>query len=132
MGTPSKTGNLDANGALKVSLAADTAVATTYVDVTNTAQKLPGTPLENRREMIIAFPTDFVFLGPSGIDNNTGYGTRGRKGGTTWDYASAIGDYSSRRQFLRGQYATLRVTDDLGVYGVNNSALESVVVLELS
>jgi|GEM_PF-6875225 len=45
---------------------------------------------------------------------------------------SRRGDYSSRFQFLRGQYVTLALSDEVDVYGTVPGAVEDVVVLELA
>lgn len=134
MAIPSKAGIVDANGALKVSLAANTDVASEIVTFGSSATptKLPDTPLANRRTFLVAFPTDNVFMGDATVSEAAGYVTRGTERESGWNQPSARSEYSNRKQFLRGQYVMLRITDDIDFYVLNEGAIEQAVGFELS
>lgn len=128
----SKAYPLDPQGKLRTDRSAFTSIETTLVIDPNPAAP-PANPLANRRFVVLAFPTDTVRLGDSAVSDTTGYGTRGTARGSGWDHASARALYSSRFQFLRGQYASIQVSDGVEVYArIHGVAFEDVVVLELA
>lgn len=132
MATPAKTVNLDGNGHAKVSSAANSDLETTLLIDPNPSA-VPPSALGDRRHLVIAFPTDIVRLGVSSVSDSTGYGVRGRKGGSDWQQASARSAYSNRKQFLRGQYTSLLVANELTIYArIRANALEDVVAFELA
>ena len=128
----SKAYPLDRQGKLRADRSAAASIETTLAIDPDPAA-LPASPLANRRFVVLAFPTDTVRLGDSTVSNTTGYGTRGTQRGSGWDHASARALYTSRFQFLRGQYASIQVSDAVEAYArIHAVALEDVVVLELA
>lgn len=124
--------NIDGVGRILCSSAAAHAVAGQGVDNPED-DPLPPNPLSKRRLSIIAFPTDAVLLGPSGVTTSSGYGVRGAGRSSGWASAPiGLEQHSSRAQFLRGQYTYLPVTDGVVVHGIKEGAIEEVATLELA
>lgn len=122
---------IDATGRLKVTMSAADAIATTLVN-NPLDDPIPDNPVKGRRLLVIAFPTDKVVLGPPGVSKTTGYGVRGTGRADPWTDPPVISQYSSRAQFLRGQYTYMWVTDDVDVHGFVDTGVEIVVALELA
>jgi hypothetical protein len=132
MGVPAKIANVDGYGHTKVSSAANSDLETTLLIDPNPSA-VPPSALSARRHLIIAFPTDIIYLGNASVSDTTGYGVRGRKGESGWSGQSALSDYSNRKQFLRGQYTALAISDDLALYArITGGALEDVVAFEFA
>jgi hypothetical protein len=125
--------NIDDQGRVRCTPASADSVAGQGVD-NPFDDPLPPSALANRRLLVIAFPTDAVLLGPPGVSLSTGYGVRGTGRISGWAGAPtiALGQYSSRTQFLRGQYTYLLVTEDVAVHGIRDAAVEEVATLELA
>ncbi len=66
-----------------------------------------GSPLRDRKYLLMTVALDRVYFGTFGVDESNGYAVRGPRRGGNWELAPDIDDYSNRKQFLRGQYMTL-------------------------
>ena len=135
MMTKPRVANVDPNGATTIVMAAETGADSTVMDNPTSAVPFPANALENRRELLIAFPTDSFVLGGSGTTTTTGYGVRGSGRASGWSGPSnraQSGNYSNRKQFLRGQYVALEVSDSLDIYGLVATGIEQAVAFELA
>ena len=91
-----------------------------------------GSPLEDRKHLVMTVPIDRVWFGPSGVTMTTGYEVRGARRHLTLDFAPGLDAYSNRMQFLRGQYTSLPLLSGVTFCVHIRSALVSVNSLETS
>ncbi len=89
-------------------------------------------PLADRKYLILTFPSDRVWMGNSNVTGTTGYSTQGRKAGSGFDGPPGLERYSSRKQFLRGQYKTIELLDEVPFFVTAQGNLEAAVSLELA
>jgi len=89
-------------------------------------------PLENRKHLLMTFPTDRVWLGPPGVTSSTGYRIRGTKRGGFYNLTPAVSEYSNRMQFLRGQYTSLSLFHNVPFCVHIGPSVEDVFSLEMS
>lgn len=87
--------------------------------------------LADRKWLVITFPSDGVWIGAPGLTASTGYKTRGSGRGDL-THAPVISLYSSRKQFLRGQYSRLGLLDSVPLCATEFTAVESVASLEMA
>ncbi len=116
---PSKAVRADTQDALTVSFAAnqDGAFQTSMrANFSTGAACVPfagGTVLTDRKWLVLTFPTDWMWFGPTGMSETTGYMSRGV--GRAGDYTDPpnVEEYSNRKQFLCGQYTRLALLDSV-------------------
>lgn len=87
--------------------------------------------LPDRKYLILAFPSDGVFFGSGTISTASSYWSPGTDRGSDGTHAPAVGSYSNRKQFLRGQYWSVPLLSGIGICA-NNLSAEYVAALELS
>lgn len=123
---------IDKTGRVVTVQAAGAGVATSTVQNPN-QDKVPATPLPKRRLLVLAFPTDGIVVGDETVTEESGYPTRGTRRGAAYDLESVASQYSSRFQFMQGQYFYLGVSDTLDFYArAYSGAWEGVITLELA
>src|SRR5690606_22998221 len=72
-----------------------------------------GSPLADRKFVVVSFPTDGIHIGRSPVGQADSYFTRGSGRGSTWSARPKTERYSNRFQFLRGQYLTIAIASDV-------------------
>lgn len=90
-----------------------------------------GTPLGDRKYLIITFTTDRVDIGRNPVSTSTSYISFGSGRGDSGT-APPRDTYSNRKQFLRGQYMHLAVFPAIEICANATTGAEDVTSLELS
>lgn len=108
-----------------------------WFDGTNVERCVPlvqsgGSPLEDRKHLVMTVPIDHVWFGPSGVRQGTGYELRGAGRGANLDNPPVVHLYSNRMQFLRGQYTSLPLLSGVTFCVYIGLSIEEVNSLETS
>ena len=91
-----------------------------------------GSALADRKYLLVTFPIDEVYVGESLVSESTSYFSDGSGRNTTGSGQPEVNAYSSRKQFLRGQYLWLRLRSDVKLNAHISSAVKAINSLELS
>ncbi len=103
-------------------------------DISATESCVPfggGSPLADRKHLVITAPTEAVWLGPSGVMQSTMYPVSGAGRSDDFTAPPDLARYSNRKQFLRGQYFHLACFPAVQVCA-KAPAVEDAFSLELS